>query len=145
MNTPPTTVQQLHEAYVKATGFNLRLDMCREAMWWDWVKRGLTPQDVETLVRNMKWRQDHGLSARSLVFRWFVGRPDWAEEDLMEIRARSRGKCPQPNRESVLRATGRVAPDGQCEPMQAVASKEIVEAALLKLREAVGMRNESHP
>ena len=135
MNDARANIVDLHAAYVQLTGFSLPLSMDREAAWFEWVKRGFTPDDLAALVKHHKWLAKSGIPARSLKFRSLVVNVDYAEEDLAEIRARSRVPPPKPNREEVLRATGRVAPDGAPEPVYAKPSEEIIQ----QLRKAAGL------
>lgn len=138
MTDAATKISALHAAYCKATGFNLPLGMDREAAWYEWVRKGFTPDDVVALVRHHKSLAHRGASGRSLKFRSLVVNVDWAEEDLIELKSRGRGPVPQPNRESILRQTGR----GPAETMPpagetAAPAKEIVDRFLAGLKEAV--------
>lgn len=135
MNDVQKQINELHDAYVQETGFALPMDMAREADWYEWVKRGITVDDLIALIKKHKWLKRNGLPARSLKFRSLVGRVDFAEEDLAEMRANGRTPKPQPNRDEVLRATGRVAPDGAPEPVYAKPSEEII----AQLRKAAGL------
>lgn len=128
-------IRELHSAYVQETGFNIPLSMDREASWYEWVKRGFTVSDLLGLIRHHRWLAKSGLPHRSDKFRSLIVNVDYAEEDLAEIRARNRIPKPQPNRDEVLRATGREAPDGAPEPVYAKPSEEII----AQLRKAAGL------
>lgn len=132
-------IRQMHAAYVESTGFVLPLTMDREAAWWEWIKRGFGPGDVIALIKHIKLMQRNGLPARSLKFRSFAMNPDFAEEDIAELRAKGRCHAPNPHLEEVKRATGRVPPDGSHEPEMAKPSAEILAA----LRAAAGMQLKS--
>lgn len=136
-------IQSLHEAYLRATGFDpklLPLDMYRQSVWFTWKQAGLTPEDVVTLVNHHKYLAKIGRPARALHFRNFVSRLDFAQEDLAEIRARQRAQPKQPNKEQVLRESGRVKPDGAFEPEQSVMPKECIQQCLAQLKQAAGMK-----
>lgn len=135
MNNAREKIRELHEAYVQETGYSIPLTMDREASWFEWVKRGFSVEDLVGLIRWHKWLKKTGLPARSLKFRSIVANIDYAEEDLAEIRARNRIPKPKPNRDEVLRATGRVAPDGAPEPVYAKPTEEII----AQLRKAAGL------
>lgn len=126
-------IEACHTAYCQATKYELPLSIDREMAWVEWLRRGLTTDDVVTLVRHHKRLASTGGNARSLKFRSLVLNVDWAEEDLAEIKAAGRGPERQPNRESVLRATDR--PE-RPEPPEARPSKEVVENMLAQLRQA---------
>ena len=119
--SPSDRIAALHAAYCQATGFVLTMDMNREQAWFEWLRRGLTPDDVRLLVRHHRDRARQGKPARSLTFRNFVMSVDYAEEDLAELRARNRRQEPPPNREAVLKATHRPTPDpGDAIPMATI-------------------------
>lgn len=137
MNTKDE-IGRLHASYVRATGINLPLTMDREQAWYWWLQKRFTPQDVTDLVRHHQRLAKMGKPARSLAFRSLVLNVDWAEEDLAMLRAQRRVPPPQPNRESILRQTGRGPADGMA-PEQIPAkraSKEEIDAMIAKLKEA---------
>lgn len=101
-------IELLHAAYVRATGFSLPLDMAREQMWWEVLRRGITPSDIELVVRRIRdgiRRQERNPGA--LKFRNFVGNADYLEEDVAEARSIARRTVVDPGRASVLQASGR--------------------------------------
>jgi hypothetical protein len=101
----------MHEAYCQASGFVLPLDLAREMQWWEVYRRGIRAGDITALIRFMKWKKGKDLPVRSLVFRSFVGNPDYMEEDLAELRARQRSaparQTDRSDRAAVLRSSGR--------------------------------------
>lgn len=132
------SIEACHAAYCRATKYQLPLSIDREMAWVEWLRRGLTAEDVAVLVHHHQSLARRGeMGARSLKFRSLIVSADWAEEDLAAIRAQARGPARQPNRESVLRATGRgpaetIPPAGQT----AAPAREVVEEMLAKLRRA---------
>ena len=106
-------IKALHAAYCEGTGMQLPLDMAREMAWWEVYRRGIRAGDVRELIRFMKWKQKNQMPCRSLVFRNFVGNPDFMEEDLAELRARSRSapdrQANRSERAAVLQSSGRPA------------------------------------
>lgn len=104
-STPPIT--SIHSLYCSLTGFQLALDMHREAVWFDYLRR-FTADDLRTVVRHLKQQAKQGRAARSLKFRSLIVNLDYFEEDLAEARAVARGTNPYTDRDSVLAATGRI-------------------------------------
>ena len=46
MSTTRSTIEEMHAAYCRLTGFRLALDMAREQMWYEWTSRGLGVAEV---------------------------------------------------------------------------------------------------
>lgn len=130
-------IKALHAAYVESTGFELPLSFEREYAWGEWLRRGFTPDDVRLLVRHHRELAKRGEPARSLKFRSLVANIEYSEEDIAELRSRRRVPPPQPNRESILRQTGRapaetMPPSGET----AAPAKELVDRFLKDLKQA---------
>jgi len=106
-------IAEMHEAYCRESGMRLPLDAAREMQWWEPYRRGIRAADVVDLIRWMRWKKKHDQPCRSLVFRNFVGNPDYMEEDLAELRSRRRSApakaAQETDRASVLRSSGRPA------------------------------------
>lgn len=136
-------IQQMHAEYVRLTGYEVTL-MGREYVWWEWLKRELTLADLRALVADTRSKIGRGeLTMASLQFRNLIGQVDYAEEKIAELRARQRGRRPVvPDRESVLRQTGRMTqsqPQAEPRPAADVVAKlttdpAAAEKALAELR-----------
>ena len=140
---PPSTPQKiadLHAAYCRITGFRLSLDMMREQLWYEWVTRGLTVQDLTDLIGYHRRLASKGQPARSLVFRTLIGRPDYAEEDLAVMRAGQRTPRMDPAKAEVLQATGRpTSPqDAPARAAGEVLPPERLAGYIAELRKAAG-------
>lgn len=109
--TNPAAIALLHEVYCLATGLRLPLDMTRERQWFDWQARGLTPDDLRTVIRYLQAQiKQTKRNPGCLKFSNLVGMPDLFEEDLAMARAAQRARVgvPTGDRASVLRQTGRL-------------------------------------
>jgi hypothetical protein len=105
----PDQVRALHAAWERLTGQRLVLDCMRERAWWDWIQRGLGVEDLELLLAELRARVRAGrLNPSSIKFRFIVGNPDQAEEDIAEIKARRRpNPAADAGRVAALQAAGR--------------------------------------
>jgi hypothetical protein len=120
MKPTSSAVQSIHTLYCHLTGFDLRLDMYRESVWFEFLKQ-FNEADLKLVVRDIQRKKHNHEPARSLKFRNLIGSLDqdlqrvhaFFEDDLKEIKARNRGRT-DPNRAAVLRATGREASESQC-------------------------------
>lgn len=104
------TIPELHAAYFRLTGLDLRLDMARERSWFEWQKRGFTENDLRLVVGLIK----SGIKAGNrhpgaLKFRNLIECPDYFEEDLALARAKHRVRTFSPGKVQVLKATGRAS------------------------------------
>lgn len=121
----------MHEAYCQASGFVLPLDAAREMQWFEVWRRGIRASDIASLIGYMKWKKRKERPVRSIVFRNFVGNPDYLEEDVAEMRARQRSTPMQrqerTERAAVLRTSGR-------EPVQAPPAAKTAEQILEEQR-----------
>lgn len=101
-------VRILHDAYQLCTGLVLPLDMHRESVWCDFIRRGLTRQDLKLVITHIRRGiRDGSRNRGALRFNNLIARLDSFEEDLAEARAQSRARSADPNRAAVLRASGR--------------------------------------
>lgn len=110
MENTAQQIEELHAEYVRLSGQRVSL-MGREWAWYEWVKRGLTVQDLRMLVGHIRRERSAGRTVRGadLKFRNLVANADFAEEDIVELRARARARVHQaePGKASVLRSAGR--------------------------------------
>jgi len=111
-------IPSFHAAYEELTGIQLRLTMDRERQWYEFIKSGVTLEDMRMLIKAIKVGindPDRSMLGRrnigALKFHNLIGQLDQTEEDLGLLRSLQRAKqrqpAPQPARDSVLRATGR--------------------------------------
>jgi len=126
-----TEIAAMHEAYCRESGMRLPLDAAREIQWWEPYRRGIRAADIADLIRWMRWKKKNDQPCRSLVFRNFVGNPDFMEEDLAEHRSRRRAApskaAQESERASVLRSSGRPAAP---EPPAGRPAATVLDAAL---------------
>ena len=109
-------IQELHRAYCKATGFDLRLNPVYERQWWDAWKWGIKPDDVRLVVKARIKRNLTLTHKINLKISALVGDEDALanfDNEAAEIRARMRKPVYVPDKAAVLRATGR---PGEPEP-----------------------------
>lgn len=110
-------IRRLHEVYVRVTGLAVSLDLqgYRELLWFEWLRHGFTEGDLVAVARYVKGcmrNGERGFNLGTLKFNSLIGQPDKFEELLAETgAARGKGKGSD-QRESVLRATGRVGEGG---------------------------------
>ena len=107
--TTPDHIQRLHGLYCSLTGFTLRLDMLRESTWFEWLRRGFTADDLQTMIRHLRREiRDGRRNPGALKFSNLIGQPDSFEEDLAAVRAILRSTAKLKNSESVLSRVVRV-------------------------------------
>ena len=107
---PPTTDQTkaFHTRWQQLTGIELAYDFSRHFAWEQWIGKGLTIADLETIVAYIKKRIRQGRREKeSLMFRNMVNNVDNALEDLSIAKAETRNERLTDARSSVLRASGR--------------------------------------
>ena len=102
-------IQRLHGRYRMLTGLIVPLDMHREYVWLEFLRRGMTEQDLATVVRHIRRGVADGSRNRgALRFHNLIGQIDYFEEELAEAAAAGRRKSEVRSPKSeVLRATGR--------------------------------------
>jgi hypothetical protein len=119
--TPPQRIVSIHSLYCALTGLQIRLDMHREYIWFEYFRRGLTEDNLRAVVKHIKTgilnqRRNPG----ALRFSNLVAQFDRFEEELAEASAFSRPSgAPRGGLAEVLRATGRAPADGSATPAQA--------------------------
>lgn len=116
--TSPLQIAALHRVYRELTGLEIRLDMERERVWFEWTRAGFGEADLRTVVHYLRrgirenWRRPGALKFTNLI-----GQPDKFEEDLAEAKQFANGKArqakPDAARASVLAATGRPDPGAE--------------------------------
>lgn len=136
MTTSPE-IAALHAEYCRLTGFNIPLDMAREAAWFEFhFRRQLGIEDLRALIAEHKRRMGRGeVTAHGLTFRNLIGNADAAEENAVLLRARRRVPVPTPQekaRAEVLRQARPQAADPR--PVECGVS---VADVLKRMREAV--------
>ncbi|HOC56631.1 MAG TPA: hypothetical protein PKI20_13495 [Verrucomicrobiota bacterium] len=101
-------IRALHSAYVLHSGLAIGLDMYRERVWFEWLRRGFTLEDLKLVIRYLRAGIRDGQRNRgALRFSNLIAQPDRFEEDLAEARAQARPRHADPARAAVLRASGR--------------------------------------
>jgi hypothetical protein len=102
----------MHDLYRSLTGYEVTLDAAREWAWYEWHRRGLGPDDLRALVAWRKSRIRAGeLPATALTFRRLVGQADYAEEDIMLLRAKRARQTATESRPARPRRQPEPAPD----------------------------------
>lgn len=132
------TIESLHAAYTRLTGYVLQLDMAREYEWFQWQRRGFTEQDLALVINYIKrgireGRRNQG----ALKFSNLIVSSDFFEEDLAEAKALARMPKPNPHKQEVLRATGRIEQPSQSARSAAEVIKTSVYQELVALRKSL--------
>lgn len=127
-------IEAMHAEYVRLTGQHVSL-MGREHVWYEWMRRGLTIDDLRMLIGHIKRERAKGNNVRGadLKFRNLVWDADFAEEDIVALRARYRGQRMDAGKAGVLAATGR---SGEAEPASGLRQAGEVAAELTRDPEA---------
>jgi len=100
----------LHVAYCAQTGLDLPFTMERLLAWEQWCSCGWDEGDLCLVIKHLRHKLRREPKQRllgALRFRWLVEAHEDFAETLAEARALNRGYKLAPNREEVLRATGR--------------------------------------
>lgn len=106
-------ISKLHETYCATIGLDLRLLAHFERLWADAIRAGLTEEILRAVLLSRKKSIAAGKRFKGcLLLRNLIG-SDEAVADLMNefavLEAAKRAFAPDPNRESVLRSTGRTS------------------------------------
>lgn len=104
------TIQRLHALYCQLTELRIPLDMYRERIWFEWMRRGLDEQALRDVVAHIRRGiREQRRNPGALKFSNLIGNPDFFEEDLAEARAVAHGRKSEARgqKAEVLRATGR--------------------------------------
>lgn len=99
-------IEELHALYVQLTGLVVRLDMQREGVWWEFIRRGNDAQGLREVVAHLRRGISQGKrNVGALKFSNLIGQVDFFEEDLAEAlqAARIRKSKGDPARNQVLR------------------------------------------
>lgn len=132
-------IEKLHALYIVLTGLDVRLDMARESVWFEWLRRGHTEQDLRDVVAHLR----QGIRAgdrkpASLKFSNLINQVDYFEEDLAMARAQKR--IPKKNfaREATLNSTGRNLVPDQSNTARSAGDILAGEKAFAQLRQLKG-------
>lgn len=134
-----TEIEAYHAMYCLSTGQEIRLDAFdRERVWYEFIKFGFTVEDVGYVGRFLVRAVEKGdRNPGCLRFKNLIERPDMFEEELQLVRAQMRNfKPPRTEKEKVIQAFRPIVAEPIHTPSTAVPSKEVVEAAMRKLRSA---------
>jgi hypothetical protein len=139
-------IRELHERYKMLTGLVVPLDMHREYLWMEFLRRGLTGQDLAVVVRAIRRGVAEGSRNRgALRFHNLIGQIDYFEEELAEAASQTRKSEVRSPKSEILRATGREGQSAKAEvrsvgSVAAVVTSDPVKAekALEELRKLKG-------
>lgn len=133
-----TKVTKLHEAYVRATGYDAVKTPATERWWYDAAKAKMHPSDVEAVIKQRKKKIETGERFEPCILLRNVCGSDEAITNTMneaqQIKARARRPKPNKGRDAALRATGR--PTGYKDP-PAVKVGVPLEKVIAACREAI--------
>lgn len=136
----PGAIKHLHDEYARLTGLVVPLTLPRIYAWEAWIASKHTAADLALVVGHLRTKiHDRGRLMGALSFHRLIEMLDWFDEDLAEARALARRHRVPPNREAVLRATGRKS---EPPPTPARSVGEIL-AAEAALRRFLQVRDES--
>ena len=111
--TPSEQIKELHEAYVAATGLEIRYNMDVERVWFAWWKEGWSVDDLRLTIHYVRklYEKEQRIVTASLRLRKLIGDTLWFAEHLAEARAVARVKsvAMNPGKAEVMRATNRPA------------------------------------
>jgi hypothetical protein len=112
----PSDINTLHADYQRLARLPLRLDMHREAVWFEWGRRGFTADDLRCVITYLRGEIRAGRRhPAALKFSNLIGQPDYFEEDLALARAQARPRQPA-TRTVQTGDTQRIIPDAGAEP-----------------------------
>ena len=98
---------KLHTCYQQMTGNTVSF-IGRHFVWADFIRRGLTIDDLKRWLNDLKYRVQKGqLDHTSLRFSNAISNLERCEEGCVELRRRARGTVVDTDKSSVLRTTGR--------------------------------------
>jgi len=103
-------IVKLHQLYISLTGMVVGLDGWREHVWFDYIKKGFTGDDLRLTVANLNRKRARGEKVRGFKFSNLIGNMDYFEEDLAEARIAARVPKQDCGRAEALRASGRTCP-----------------------------------
>jgi hypothetical protein len=106
-------IVKLHQLYCDLLGMVLPLHAHHERMWFDAIRDGVSEERLRSVIASRKRDVVSGKRYRNcLLLRNLIGSPDIVADLLNEaamLEASKRAFAPNPARDSVLRATGRVS------------------------------------
>lgn len=104
-------ITKLHQTYCDLLGMELPLLAHHERLWFDAIKDGLTEEILRAVIVSRKSDVKNGKRYRNaILLRNLIGDPGIVADLLNEgamLEAQKRAFAPSPQRESVLRSTGR--------------------------------------
>lgn len=113
-------IKAIHGAYVRLTGQDVALDMHRESVWFEWLRKGFTEADLKLVVCHVRKGMPSGDRKQgALKFSNLIGQLDRFEEDLAMARALARRPRMDGARAEVLLQSGREASAGSRPPRSA--------------------------
>lgn len=106
-------ITKLHQIYCDLLGMELPLLAHHERLWFDAIKDGLTEEILRAVILSRKSDVKSGKRYRNaILLRNLIGDPGIVADLLNEaamLAAQKRAFAPCPERESVLKATGRTS------------------------------------
>jgi hypothetical protein len=106
-------IASIHRLYCDLLGMVLPLQAAYERMWYDAIGQGLTEDSLRVVLLNRKADVKNGKRFRNcLLLRNLIGDSEIVADVINEfalLMAQKRAFTPNPTRDSVLRATGRVS------------------------------------
>lgn len=118
--TEQDRVKGIHITYCQESGNAISLTLHRMMIWQAWLRHGWTSEDLKATIRYIRKRYYNRdrpqIVAGMIRFSRLVEQPETFEEYLCDACADARN-APKPptQRDSVLKAAGRVEPEGNGE------------------------------
>lgn len=130
-------INELHQAFIDATAFELELNIVLERYWHDACKWGLSPDDLKLVIKSRIRGIAKGERRENCILPRNLAGCETAlaevSEELAAIKAKLRIKVLSAGKAEVLRATGR-SDTIPTSPAKHVASVGLIE----QLRKAAG-------
>jgi len=134
MNHNEETIKELHGCYCRMSGLEVPLTMQRMFTWERWIHEKLTIDDLRLVIEVLRRKIKAGKKTLAcLKFTNLIGNVEFFTEDLAEARQLARLPKSEPDKESVLRATGR--PTHHDKPPRTAAQVLADQEAFRKFRE----------
>ncbi len=133
-------IMATHKLYCQITNLDIPWDMRRYLHWQPFCNE-FTDNDLCAVVKFLKEKQRTGKPARSLNFRSLIAGPEsimFFQEELAELKSRSRVVRSDPSRVSVLQATGRSEPEpDNLKSAAQIIAANVALAQLLQVRDSL--------
>lgn len=132
-------IEQIHRAYCLATGQDIKLAYDREHVWYQFLQAGFTISDVQLVGNFLRRAVEKGdRNPGCLRFRNMIEPINLFEEELQLCKAAMRNfKPPRTEKDKTIQAFRPSDAAPIHTPSTAMPAKEVVEAAMAKLRGAV--------